>query len=187
MSRIKRHILILGITGVGKTTLANVLIDRSKTNNPQRQIWAYDPSQSLKGMNGRLPSASEVILHANRWRNVTYVIDDGPTIDVSQQNELARWISIARQRGHQVIMISQTVTMVRPGIRSQCGDVHTFKIGGQQSALLAEEFAAPGLAKASELPPRQWLHYSVDTCEVTGPWQIDASGRIRPASYKKTA
>ncbi len=70
---------------------------------------------------------------------------------------IRRMFTRGRHDGHRVFFVAQRFSQVEPTVREQCAFLWLFKTSAKAAAVMAEEFADPGLLAATTLPDRSFL------------------------------
>jgi ABC-type glutathione transport system ATPase component len=139
------HILIVGGSTCGKSSLARVLIDKSKKKKTDaivfdpffvdgisdaQELWGAEQATSSKMKFGRMVNKSlrclTVVDEASEWGKSSKFLE---TI-----------ASKFRHRGQKIIFICQNYTMLSPTIRNQCSHIYVFRTLGESCKSLCKEY-----------------------------------------------
>lgn len=149
------HILIVGVTQSGKTTLAHEIAnEESAKKKDKREIIVYDPVGTPTAA-GTWPNGTiyfeddvEFLEHLEKREGVRptiLFIDEADDIMAQRYPWNTSIIRRARHSGMQVVLISQRPHLIAPSARTQCGMCFMFRLGKSDAKALGEEFGHNGL------------------------------------------
>lgn len=149
------HSLICGTTECGKSTLAEVLVDRWVSRK-----WARGPvvivSRYVMCHNKKVTNLSlgDAIIWAQRNINALIVIDDaGGQLDRHDPGHI--WLGTeSRHYGHNVVFVVQRPTMLAPTIRHQCEMLYMFLLAENDRKTLAIDFCHEDILRMQ--PPKKY-------------------------------
>jgi len=131
-----KHLLIVGITGTGKTILAKRLTQYSAV-----PALIYDPfvSEGWKAqkVTDNIDEFAELV---HRSQHCLVIIDEAPEA-LGRSSEFQSLATLTRHYGHTVILIAQRAMQLTPTVRSQCGRIAAFKQSSYDARILATEYA----------------------------------------------
>lgn len=158
------HILIVGITRSGKSTLAK---QRAAAYVKQGiQCLVLDPHASRWPVDSRYVFTDPLafLAIAKRSQRCALFIDEGgESIGRGRHARDMQWCTTGSAKyGHVTHLIAQAAQQLDPTIRSQCGRLFCFKQSRRNAELLADDFAEPRIMEAMELPRFHFL--SVVSC-----------------------
>jgi hypothetical protein len=150
------HILILGITQTGKTTLAfklaeeyhaagvNVLVlDPDKRSGWKADFLTDDPQEYLE------------VVKLNK--SCALFIDESGQMIGRYAKEMAWLATNSRKWGHKAHFITQRASQLDPTVRNQCTTIFLFKQSLSDTKDLANEFVAEELEQAHTLEQGEYL------------------------------
>lgn len=161
------HILILGMTESGKTTIAKLLIKEFKAKGLKTLV--LDPLKD-PAFNADYQTADQKeflnVFFASR--TCLAVMDEGGE-SVGRYNEAMQTTATrGRHWGHTCVYLAQKAVQVAPIIRDQCGAVFMFTSGLQSAKAIAEEFNCPEFLNATQLKRGDYIYKSRFGDVVTG-------------------
>ena len=155
------HKLIVGVTESGKSTLAR----KMEADSNQRGIVSviYDPTLNPAWC-GDIVTADEDDfffflreVHEKKKCSILAIVDEADTI-MSMSHRHNWWLFMrGRHFGIEAIAITQRPTLVAPTVRNNTSELYAFQIPKSDAQALADDFAAPGIVVASELPQGEFL------------------------------
>lgn len=159
------HALIVGSSGTGKTTLAKRLAETRKKSRASMKNFvqiALDPLAS-KWPDGVIVVDNwddfviELeIAHENGEVGCNYIDEANTHFAHGDKDKL--WLQLrGRHFGFDNTLITQYPTLLSPAARGQCERLHLFQIGAQSAKMLADDYAAPQLIRATGLKQGEWL------------------------------
>lgn len=177
------HVLILGITSTGKTTLAtDELVPLYKSQGTMiivldpdlRKEWGVPNLTTLKkgesitlGVMTDDPEKFLEICKANQ-SCALFIDESGQTI--GRYAGQMQWVATnSRKWGHKAHFITQRATQLDPTIRAQCTSIFLFKQSVDDAKILAREFVAPQLMESCNLLRGEYLaKISIDSAVYKG-------------------
>ncbi len=150
------HILIVGTTGCGKTTLARQLAIVAVSK--RRRVVVFDPMRS-KWPDGCLvyDDEREFSQRALRTRNALFIIDEaGETI--GRCNYEMFWLATrARHLNAQSVFITHRPTQLSNIVRDNCNRIFMFRSTAAVAKMMSEEFTDDNLLAAVDLKSHEYL------------------------------
>lgn len=144
------HVLILGMTESGKTTLARNLAAYYKYQ--QWGVLVLDPLKDPRWSCDFITDDQEEFLDVF-WRSrrcIAFLDEGGESVgryDTAMQQTATR----GRHWGHSCHFIAQRATQLAPIVRDQCSRLYLFCSSVKDGRLMSEEFNKPELETCSEL------------------------------------
>jgi len=157
------HCLIVGTTRSGKTTLAKQLCKRyiaqginCLVNDPHGTVWPSG-ARMYADINKLLAVAQK------SQRCALFIEEAGQSVGRGRTARELQWLTTGSAKyGHRTHLIAQTAQQIDPTVRTQCGQLFTFKQSRRNAELLADDFAEPRIIEAMDLPQYHFL--SVISC-----------------------
>ena len=150
------HVLILGITQTGKTTLAFRLAQKYKAANVN--VLVLDPDKR-SGWNADFltdnPAEYLEVVKVNQ--SCALFIDESGEMIGRYAKEMAWLATNSRKWGHKAHFITQRATQLDPTIRNQCTTIFLFKQSLNDTKDLANEFCSEELEMAHTLAAGEYL------------------------------
>jgi hypothetical protein len=144
------HVLILGITQSGKTTLAFRLAAMYK-----RKGWGVlvlDPDMRKEWNADFMTDEPETFLKWVKANKSCAVFVDESGLMIGRYSGTMAWLATnSRKWGHRSHFIAQRATQIDPLIRNQCTKVFLFKQSVVDSKILASEYVCEELKNANNL------------------------------------
>lgn len=145
------HVLVIGMTESGKTTLGKRLA--AKYRAAGRKILVLDP---IKDPGWKADYITDDPLEYwevfRRSQRCACFLDEAGETCGHWDKTMIRTATRGRHFGHNCHYLVQRGTMISPHIRGQCSNLALFASPGKDSQLWAAEWNKPQLANASELP-----------------------------------
>lgn len=150
------HSLILGMTEMGKTTLARALSAAYRKQGFKNIV--LDPLRDPRWSADFITSDGDEFLDiAKRSKRCMLFMDEGSE-SVGRYNFEMQWTATqSRHWGHSSHFIAQGAVQLAPIVRDQCSRVFLFCCGARNGKLLAEEFNAPELDLCVSLLPGEYF------------------------------
>lgn len=151
------HVLILGMTESGKTTLARNLSAYYKHQN--YGVLVLDPLCDPRWTCDFITDDQEEFLDVF-WRSrrcIAFLDEGGESVgryDTAMQQTATR----GRHWGHSCHFIAQRATQLAPLVRDQCSRLFLFCSSIKDGKLLSEEFNKPELETCSQLLQGEHIH-----------------------------
>ena len=145
------HRLVVGITESGKTSLVKKFLSETK-----RLAVIYDPLGSEWSENctafhderGFFEGLERLAVSGGGY----VVVDEADTL-LSMAHKHNHWLlQRGRHYGFSVFVVTQRPALVAPTVRGMCGECYAFNISRKDAKLLADDYNAPELLKATNLP-----------------------------------
>lgn len=149
------HVLIVGITQSGKSTLARELLRHYQA----RDIGALvlDPICDPQWQADYQTDSPEAFLDTARrsWQCALFIDESGEMI--GRYNDSMFWCATqARHRGHRSHFITQRPAQLAKTVRDQCTRLCVFAVSPSDAKLLADEWNKAELIEAPGLPAGQF-------------------------------
>jgi len=154
------HVLILGITSTGKTTLAIKLARMYKQRGTPRLIldpdlrkeWEIEKDHDFITDD---PEKFLAVCKANQ-SCALFIDESGQTI--GRYSGEMQWVATnSRKWGHKAHFITQRATQLDPTVRCQCTSIFLFKQSLDDSKILSREFVADDLKESCNLQKGEYL------------------------------
>jgi hypothetical protein len=151
------HVLILGMTESGKTTLARNLAARYKRAG--LGVLVLDPLSDPRWQCDFITADQEEFLQVF-WSSrscVAFLDEGGESVgryDLAMQKTATR----GRHWGHSCHYIAQRATQLAPIVRDMCTHLFLFCSSAKDGKLLAEEFNKPELELCNTYAQGQYVH-----------------------------
>lgn len=153
------HTLVAGQTESGKTSFAKKLI--VEIYNPkQRPVLVLDDVGDAEtwGADWVTDDPDLFLDTVKRNRSCAVIVDEGGSTIGRYNTQMEILATKFRHLGHNCIFISQRPVQLPKTIRAQCGAVALFNCCGSDCKALAEDFNAPELLTAVDLPQGSYLY-----------------------------
>lgn len=144
------HVLIVGMTEAGKTTLAKMMCEGFKKRG--LQVAVLDPLQDQGWKSDFITTdASKFLAYAKTHENHMLFVDEGATA-LDKYDVTMRWLATtSRHKGHSSHFIAHGVTDLNPVIRKMCSKAFIFATDATSADMLADDWNQPGLRKLEGL------------------------------------
>lgn len=153
------HVLILGMTESGKTTLAKAMANQYKANGTPVIVCdpLHDPGWNADFVTG---DAREFLAVAERNKSCALFLDEsGET--VGRYNDEMFWLATrARHYGHKSHFVTQRGMQLGKIVRDQCRHLFCFCVSFDDAKLLANEYNKPQLKEAHTLKQFEYFYTS---------------------------
>jgi len=150
------HVLILGITQTGKTTLAFKLAKRYRQNNIN--VLVLDPDKRSGWEADFLTDNPEEYLDVVKVnKSCALFIDESGEMIGRYAKEMAWLATNSRKWGHKAHFITQRASQLDPTVRNQCTTIFLFKQSLSDTKDLANEFCSEDLELAHTLNQGEYL------------------------------
>jgi hypothetical protein len=144
------HVLILGITQSGKTTLAFKLAAIYKAKGTP--ILVLDPDKRSEWQADFITDDPEYYLQVVKVNKSCALFIDESGQSIGRYSGPMAWLATnARKWGHKSHFIAQRATQIDPLVRGQCTTIFLFKQSVADSKILASEYVCDELQKANTL------------------------------------
>jgi len=150
------HVLIIGMTASGKTTLAKALAHEYR----QRKIATavLDPLGDPEWQASfQTTDRHEFLERVKRSRGCALFIDESGEMVGRYDDEMFWLATRSRHYGHRAHFISQRAAQLSPTVRHQCTRLFLFRVGVKDAKTLAEEFSDDTILRAGTLPQYQFI------------------------------
>lgn len=165
------HVLILGITSTGKTTLAtDELCPLYKSQGTSiivldpdlRKEWGVPNLNDIKKGEsitvGVMTDDPEKFLEICKKNQSCALFIDESGQTIGRYAGPMQWVATnSRKWGHKAHFITQRATQLDPTIRAQCTSIFLFKQSVDDAKILAREFVAPELMESCNLLRGEYL------------------------------
>jgi len=153
------HILIVGMTESGKSTLAKLLVRNLKSAG--HKVAVLDPISDPAWKADFITSdIDEMRKYLAENRSVYVFIDESGSVFGEGRDATHSWLATtSRHYGHSVAFISQRAMQIPRTMRDQCQRLYLFTSSVADGELHAEEWNKPVLYQCNTLP--QFYFYSV--------------------------
>ena len=134
------HVLIVGTTGSGKTTLGTQLVDAYSARN--RHSVVLDPMLDSRWHTRWLTAdPREFLKWASSSRSCMLFIDESGEM-VGQYRDEMFWLATrARHLGHLSHFLTQRPTQISPTVRNQCTHLYAFGLAYSDAVATAKDWA----------------------------------------------
>lgn len=154
------HVLILGITWTGKTTLAFTLARMYKQKGTPRIILDPDMRKEWeieKDIDFITDDPEKFLAVCKANKSCALFIDEsGQTI--GRYSGEMQWVATnSRKWGHKAHFITQRATQLDPTVRCQCTSIFLFKQSLDDAKILSREFVADDLKESCNLQKGEYL------------------------------
>lgn len=150
------HVLILGITDTGKTTLAFKLAASYKRKG--NLILVLDPDKRKEWNADFITDDPEIFLKYCKANTNCALFIDESGLTVGRYSGAMQWLATnSRKWGHKAHFITQRATQLDTNVRSQCTALFLFKQSPQDSKVLAQEFVCDEFRLAHKLKKGEYL------------------------------
>jgi len=150
------HVLILGITQTGKTTLAFNLAH--KYSEAGINVLVLDPDKRTGWGADYLTDDPEAYLEVVKVnQSCALFIDESGQMIGRYAREMAWLATNSRKWGHKAHFITQRATQLDTTVRNQCTTIFLFKQSLNDTKILANEFCSDYLEAAHTLNQGEYL------------------------------
>lgn len=150
------HVLILGITETGKTTLAFKLAAKYKAKGTP--VIVLDPDMRKEWNADYITDDPEKFLAVCKANESAALFIDESGQTIGRYAGPMQWVATnSRKWGHKAHFISQRATQLDVLMRTQCSNIFLFKQSVKDSKILADEFVCPKLVHSCNLKKGEYL------------------------------
>lgn len=150
------HVLILGITETGKTTLAFKIAAMHKARG--RMVFVLDPDMRKDWNADFITDDPEKFLEVCKLNQSAALFIDESGQTIGRYAGPMQWVATnSRKWGHKAHFISQRATQLDVLMRTQCSNIFLFKQSVRDSKILADEFVCPELINSCNLKKGEYL------------------------------
>ena len=154
------HVLIVGLTGSGKTTLALAL--SSRISRAGFQVLVLDPIGDRRWLQHtphvfRDPRVFLAV--AEDSRRCLLVVDESGEMIGHYDEEMKRCATRYRHLGHRSVFICPRAAEVSPSVRAQCTSLFAFRGSTDDARVLARQFGAPELEQMQTLERGEFIEW----------------------------
>lgn len=151
------HVLILGMTESGKTTLAKKLAARYRAQG--QTVLVLDPLRDPSWPCDFITSDQDHFLEVF-WANKSCMafLDEGGESVGRYDRAMQKTATRGRHPGHSCHYIAQEATQLAPIVRGQCRHLFLFCSPVDSGKVLAREFNRPELLECSTLLVGEYIH-----------------------------
>lgn len=151
------HVLIVGITESGKTTLAQMLC-RSYRKRGFRTI-VLDPLRDPRWEADYSTTWGSEFLEAARLNRKCALFIDESGETIGRYNPEMLWLATrSRHYGHKSHFITQRAVQLNKTARDQCTTLFLFRVSMDDAKSLSNEFADDALKSATQLNQFEFFH-----------------------------
>lgn len=151
------HVLILGMTESGKTTLARTLAQHYKRNGVG--VLVLDPLSDPRWPCDFVTADSDEFLDVFwRSRRCVAFMDEGGESVGRYNTAMQATATRGRHWGHSCHFIAQRATQLAPIVRDQCTHLFLFCSSLKDGEILADEWNKPELAECAKLRQGEYIH-----------------------------
>ncbi len=131
------HILIIGASGTGKTTLAMMLASRAALT--RRQVLVYDITGPYGWPGKHFDSIDAYMRAVKTHKNCLLVVDES-TAGLDKFDRSTYFLTTtARHLGHKTIIVGHRLRDIAPAIRSNCTTIFAFAGSKNDYKILQDE------------------------------------------------
>lgn len=150
------HILILGITETGKTTLAFKIAAKYKQNGTR--VIVLDPDKRKEWNADFITDEPDTFLAVCKANQSAALFIDESGQTIGRYAGPMQWVATnSRKWGHKAHFISQRATQLDVLMRTQCSSIFLFKQSVRDAKILADEFVCPKLIHSCNLKKGEYL------------------------------
>jgi hypothetical protein len=150
------HVLILGITETGKTTLAFRLASSYREQGVN--VLVLDPDRRREWGATFITDDPDEFLRIAKLNTKCALFVDESGVMIGRYSGAMQWLATnARKWGHKAHFIAQRATQLDPLIRTQCTVLYLFRQSPTDAKILSNDFVVSGLEDAAELPKGHYL------------------------------
>jgi hypothetical protein len=151
------HVLILGTSESGKTTLAKMLARRYKAQG--MGVLVLDPLMDPQ-WHADFMTADETLFLERFWasRNCFAFMDEGGDSVGRFNTAMAKTATRGRHWGHSCHYITQRATQLAPIVRDQCRHLFAFALSRKDGETLAADFLCDDLLNVHALGQGDYIH-----------------------------
>ncbi len=150
------HVLILGITETGKTTLAFKLAREYRSKGIK--IFVLDPDKRQEWQADFITDDPEFFLETCKLNQRAALFVDEGGVTIGRYAGSSQWLATnARKWGHKAHFIAQRAQQIDPNVRNQCTSIFLFKQSVDDAKILSKDFVAPQLIDACNLKKGEYL------------------------------
>ena len=151
------HVLILGITDTGKTTLAFRL--SAAYSNSGHNVIVLDPDCRSNWTASKVTANPEEFLQIAKINTSCALFIDEGGLTMGRYCGPMEWLATnSRKFGHKAHFITQRASQLAPLVRAQCSELYLFKQSTADSKILSAEFVCEELKYACLLKKGQYLY-----------------------------
>lgn len=150
------HVLILGITATGKTTLAFKMAAKYKAGNIP--VIVLDPDLRKDWDADFITDEPERFLEVCKANTSAALFIDESGQTIGRYAGPMQWVATnSRKWGHKAHFISQRATQLDVLMRTQCSSIFLFKQSVRDAKILSDEFVCPELIHSHALKKGEYL------------------------------
>lgn len=150
------HVLILGITRTGKTTLAFELARRYKARGTP--ILVLDPDKRKDWNADYLTDNPEEFLTVCKSNKSCAIFVDESGQMIGRYAPQMEWLATqSRKWGHKAHFITQRASQISPTLRNQCTSIFLFKQSPSDAKIVACDFVCEELKNAPSLLTGEYI------------------------------
>jgi DNA helicase HerA-like ATPase len=146
------HVLIVGMTGSGKTTLAKRLVTQYKANKTPSLVLdpLFDPGW---GADWQTANQQEFLDTMFQCRKCALFVDESGAAIGRYAGEMAVIATQSRHFGHKAHFLTQRGSQLDKLIRDQCSTLFLFRVSKGDAKTFADEFGYEDILQANSLAP----------------------------------
>ena len=150
------HVLILGITETGKTTLAFKLARKYKERGIG--VLVLDPDKRQEWQADYITDDPEQFLRVAKVNTSCALFIDESGQTIGRYSGAMQWLATnSRKWGHKAHFITQRAKQIDPLVRTQCTNIFLFKQSLDDAKELSRDFVCDDLKAANTLLKGEYL------------------------------
>lgn len=151
------HVLILGMTQSGKSTLAKKIAEKYRDN--EVGVLVHDPlADDGWPASFRTSDENEFLDMVWKSRACAVFIDEAGDTAGQHDKDMQKTATRGRHWGHRCHYISQRGTMIARTIRDQCSHLFLFATSLEDCKVHAKEWNRPELLEAAKFAQGEYFH-----------------------------
>lgn len=161
------HLMVLGMTGQGKSNTLKILIDRYRKNGGKSILIdpLCDPEFNADFQTDKQDEFLKMVFSSRRC----LVLADESGESVGRYNDTMNVLATrGRHWGHTCVFSCQKATQLAPLVRDQCEGLFLFKSGLRSIDLLKDDFACKEIDRALKFEKGEYLYMTRNMDPVYG-------------------